>query len=367
MTASNAGLEPVQRLLAHQAIGEALVRHSRGIDRMEAALIRGAYHEDATVDYGFFKGAAHELAGMLTAWSPDSPVTLHRSAPAWIAIDGDAACSETYVIAYTQTPEEQGSQQRVIGGRYLDRHDCRDGGWRLSHRHYVMDWNINLAGASLWPEPGTPLANGFPRGAHGDRDPGRALLTLGWARMQCGATPSESKSGERAMVMDQEEQLDRALAKIDIHELLMAYARGVDRADRELLASVFHPDATVISGVFNGNAQDFAREITSHVKANLARCFHSIANEWVDVQGDRAIGEAYVIATMTAGDTDTLTGGRYIGEYERRDGVWKIASHTFVADWNMNLPTSYQTDGMYASLDSRGCFGKEDPVYGLWP
>jgi hypothetical protein len=84
------------------------------------------------------------------------------------------------------------------------------------------------------------------------------------------------------------------------------------------------------------------------------------------VRGDRAVGECYVIANATADGTDTLSGGRYIDAYERRNGVWKIASRTFVLDWSQAQPTSYESGGMYASLTTRGCFGKDDPIYAFW-
>lgn len=100
--------------------------------------------------------------------------------------------------------------------------------------------------------------------------------------------------------------------------------------------------------------------------ANLDYCFHSVANEWIEVKGDHAVGEHYIIAHMCAGGADVMTGGRYIDRYERRGGVWKIASRTFVADWNTSHPKSMELDGMYEPLKTRGSFGKGDPVYAHW-
>ena len=160
--------------------------------------------------------------------------------------------------------------------------------------------------------------------------------------------------------------IDAVLSKQAIQELIMAYARGVDRADKGLLASIFHDDAVVVSGVVNGSGAQFANDICDYVQANLERCFHSVANIWIEVKGDRAVGESYVIATSTVDNKETLTGGRYIDSYERRDGVWKISSRTFVLDWTSAGPSTYETDGFYAGLTTRGCYGKEDPVYRFW-
>ena len=348
------------------AVRDTVSRHSQGVDRGDDALLASAYHEDATVDYGFFKGAASEFVPLLCESQRAGPVTLHRSSTPWIALDGGRAASETYVIALAQGQEDSGPVQRLIAGRYLDRHSLRGDQWRIEHRHYVMDTNINRAGATTGSASMLPLANAVSDGGHANRDAGWALLNQ--VRAWAAASPGASTGGGTTMNTSSDTaQLDGALAKLAAHELLMGYARGVDRADQELLESLFHPDAVVISGVFNGAAQEFAEQITGHVTSNLDRSFHSIANEWVEVHGDRAYGEAYVIAAITADGTDTLVGGRYITGFERREGAWKISSHTYVSDWNMSMPTSFETGGMYAPLDSRGCYGRDDPVYAFWP
>lgn len=160
--------------------------------------------------------------------------------------------------------------------------------------------------------------------------------------------------------------LDTALSRDAIRTLLTGYCRGVDRGDKDLLASVYWPDSTVISGVVNATGPEFASAIVDYVTANLDYCFHSIANEWIEVKGDHGVGEHYIIAHMSVGGQDIMTGGRYIDSYERRDGVWKIKSRTFVADWNTSHPKSMELDGMYEPLKTRGSFGKGDPVYALW-
>lgn len=161
-------------------------------------------------------------------------------------------------------------------------------------------------------------------------------------------------------------ELDAALSRQKLEELCAAYARGLDRADPLLLASLFHPGATVVSGIVNGPAEAFAGQICEFLTKNLERCFHSVSNSWFEVQGDRAIGEIYVLAMTGGGGNDTLTGGRYLDSYERRAGQWKFTSRTFVLDWTATQPTSFQSQGLYASFQARGCFGSQDPVYAFW-
>ena len=160
--------------------------------------------------------------------------------------------------------------------------------------------------------------------------------------------------------------LDAALSREAIRLLITGYCRGVDRADEALLAAQFWPEAEVISGVVNGPAPDFARQIVAYVLASLEACFHSIGNEWIEVRGDHAVGEHYVVAHSRTKDTETLTGGRYIDSYERRGGVWKIGSRTFVCDWQSSSPLSHEAAGFYEGLTTRGCYGSNDPVYRHW-
>lgn len=360
MSSTDPGHRAALRQIADkQAIQNCLAVHSRGVDRADANLLGSAYHADATVDYGFFAGPASELVALLAQAQKGQPVTLHRTSNMWVRVEGDTACSESYVMAYAETPGDNGAAQRFIGGRYLDRHARRDGQWRLTHRTYVMDWNRNRPSTASWPEPPVSMASFVPRGGQGAADPGRALLVQAAARM--------TNNGGRPMsAQEPGAEIDALLSKQAIQELIMAYARGVDRADEALLASLFHEDAVVVSGIVNGSGARFARDICAHVRANLERCFHSVANVWIEVQGERAVGESYVIATATAGGEETMTGGRYVDSYERRDGVWRFSSRTFVLDWTSTNPSTFETDGFYGALTTRGCYGREDPVYRFW-
>ncbi|MBA4355378.1 MAG: nuclear transport factor 2 family protein [Novosphingobium sp.] len=342
-----------EEFIARAAIANTLSLHSRGVDRADANLLGAAYHPDATVDYGFFAGPAATLVAMLADGQKGTLPTLHRTSNCWIRVDGNRATSESYVTAYV----EEADLQRWVFGRYLDNHECRDGQWRLSHRAYVLDANVNRPSTAARTDPPVGFEHYVPAGAKGAADAGRALLAFHAASAR-GNTMTATPNREAA--------LEAALAKAEIHDLCMAYARGVDRADEALLASIFTEDSTVISGVVNGSGKDFARDITAFVSTNLEMCFHSVANEWIDVRGDEAVGEHYALAQMVQAGTEVLTGGRYIDRYVKRDGKWLILSRTFVADWSHSHPSTMERDGFYEALTSRGCFGTTDPVYAHW-
>lgn len=160
--------------------------------------------------------------------------------------------------------------------------------------------------------------------------------------------------------------LDLLLSKDAIRQLLAGYSRGVDRGDKELLASVYWEDSTMVSGGMTTSGPEFAATIVDFITADLDHCYHALSNEWIEVNGEHAIGEHYVIAYMTAGGQDITTGGRYLDSYERRGGIWKIKTRTFVADWTTSYPKSLELDAMYEPGRTRGGFGTGDPVYAHW-
>lgn len=341
-------------LIARHGILNALANHSRGVDRADVNLLGASYHADATVDYGFYAGPADALVDMLGNGQKAAPPTLHRTCNTEIRVEGDRAVCESYVIAYVEEPE----LQRMVFGRYLDRFGCRNGEWRLTHRGYVLDGNTNRPSRAARADPPVEHDHFVPEGAKGASDPGRALLAHHKA---------STRSLQKAPAMSADPTaLDAALAREDIRRLVTTYCRAVDRADEAMMASIFWDDANVISGIVNGEGAAFARDVTAYVSANLDYCFHSVANEWIEVKGDHAVGEHYILAHNRSGGNDTMTGGRYVDSYERRDGIWKIASRTFVLDWTATHPTTLEKAGFYEGLTTRGCYGKVDPIYAHW-
>ena len=54
------------------------------------------------------------------------------------------------------------------------------------------------------------------------------------------------------MDADRQARLDRLLDLQDIVDCLTRFSRGMDRFDRELVLSAFHPDAVIAAGDFVG-------------------------------------------------------------------------------------------------------------------
>ncbi|MCO6056868.1 nuclear transport factor 2 family protein [Pseudomonas sp. MOB-449] len=158
-------------------------------------------------------------------------------------------------------------------------------------------------------------------------------------------------------------------AKQALQQLNARFSRAMDRMDRCLMASLWTDDGEVHWGERQGPVQPFVVAATSPDPV-LERSFHSISNEYFEVDGHSAIGEVSVIIVSTlveaGGKTDRLVGGRYLDRYRCEDGQWKIAQRTFVHDWNMNLPSSANyEEGMFATF-FKGARDKSDPSYQLF-
>lgn len=163
--------------------------------------------------------------------------------------------------------------------------------------------------------------------------------------------------------------VDELLAHEEIRQVLYRYARGVDRADRELVAGVYHPDGVDHHGRFHGPGEEFASRVTQLEPGVEGAGNHHITNHWITLDGDRAFVESYFLAFHPHADEGAeeigISCGRYLDFFERRDGAWKIVERTVVTDWTRRdvmgetwPRASWQTGGFL-----RGRRAPSDPSY----
>lgn len=130
--------------------------------------------------------------------------------------------------------------------------------------------------------------------------------------------------------------------KLEIHEQLARYARGVDTQDWELWKSVFTEDAVVDysqSGVVSGKRDDVA-DFLRQAFATIPWASHYITNVEIDLDGDRANVRAMFFNPMQlAGmDSDSSTGGYYFHEFVRTHEGWKSEHMVEQPIWFLNKP-----------------------------
>lgn len=134
--------------------------------------------------------------------------------------------------------------------------------------------------------------------------------------------------------------MEELLAREQIRDVLFRYCRGVDRGDRDLIASVYHPDAMDEHGAFEGPGTTFADFIVEAMDGVAAAGQHHLTNILIEVNGEQAVAESYFIAFHPHHPESepepvlAAVGGRYLDRFESRQGQWRIAHRRVVLDWS---------------------------------
>jgi hypothetical protein len=141
------------RLLAKDAISDAILRFARGADRSDLDLMRSAYWPDATDDHGNFSGNALEFTAFAVDVLKRFRATMHFITNTAVTFPGDGqAHAESYFYAYHEHLPEPGvgpTMVTLVGGRYIDRFEERHGEWRILARVVTMDWSEHRPAATL--------------------------------------------------------------------------------------------------------------------------------------------------------------------------------------------------------------------------
>jgi hypothetical protein len=142
------------------------------------------------------------------------------------------------------------------------------------------------------------------------------------------------------MDADQLARFERLLTRQDITDCLIRFCRGIDRFDRDLFLSAFHPDAQIAAGDFVGGAADLYNWAHSMHEQGQIATQHLLLNNTCDIDGDTAHCETYhLFAARNRDESNWIAGGRYFDRLERRDGNWRITVRTNVIEWSGMLPT----------------------------
>jgi len=141
-----------------------------------------------------------------------------------------------------------------------------------------------------------------------------------------------------------------------ILDCIHAYARGVDRCDRDLLNSVYHEDAWDDHAVFCGPAADFIEWAFAYHEKYLISHQHYVLNHTCELRGAVAHTETYFIfaGRNREGPPVTLLGGRYLDRFEKRAERWAIAARKCLVEWNGSLNDIKHHPDWLAALHSSG-------------
>jgi hypothetical protein len=144
--------------------------------------------------------------------------------------------------------------------------------------------------------------------------------------------------------MNVEAVLQELLDKQAIQELIARYSRTLDWVDDAGQAGCYWPDAAIDYGFFKGTAADFVPVVMA-VERSTGRRWHLLSSLAVKLtSATTAEGECYGIALGFRREDEAepyrgnMYGGRYLDQYEKRDGEWRISSRRYIMDWTMAMP-----------------------------
>jgi SnoaL-like domain len=151
----------IEDLLAKEEIKDVIKRLARGTDRLDEELMASCYHPDGVDDHNVFRGSGTDFAKWACQVLPHFQATMHFIADPYVELDGDIAQCNTYCQAHHIGI----GSDVVIGLRYVDRFERRDGRWLIAKRVCAFDWSYTV---SFDPSIGFQFAPDFTVG-HRDR------------------------------------------------------------------------------------------------------------------------------------------------------------------------------------------------------
>jgi len=162
-------------------------------------------------------------------------------------------------------------------------------------------------------------------------------------------------------------RLQELFDKEEIRDRLARYCRGVDRSDAEEISQAFHADAMADHGHVFFTGDDIGEVLVSMFDPGNATNVHFIGNVIVEIDGDEAYSEAYLLDTVERerdGTTYLLTrSARFVDRWERRDGRWGIVYRQVVDSWNRVDPVSERWPGADRFLLAER--GRGDAAYAI--
>jgi hypothetical protein len=136
-----------------------------------------------------------------------------------------------------------------------------------------------------------------------------------------------------------EQAVQELLAKDAIAAIIHKRARTTDERDLDGSLSCYHPDGTEDHEGFDGTVEEYLRTASPVFLADspVEVCSHLIGNIEIQLDGDRATSQCYFICCLTANEAGRrrsfINAGRYLDDFERRDGVWAIKRRRCLYDW----------------------------------
>ena len=160
--------------------------------------------------------------------------------------------------------------------------------------------------------------------------------------------------------------LEEVATKAVTTEGLYRYCRGVDRMDRAVTLSLWHPGGTAdYRPWYSGDAAGLVDWLwVAH--ATVVAHVHQVHNVLIELDGSRAASEAYFTAVLRIEPSpgrlvDRIVRGRYLDLWSAPAGVWAVDHRRVVQDVE-----SVGDVRSTATSDGTARRGPDDPSYSLF-
>ncbi len=112
----------------------------------------------------------------------------------------------------------------------------------------------------------------------------------------------------------------------DILECIQRESRARDRQDSTQIESCWWPDGVDEHGSVITMVPAYAARANMGHSMNFHMTSHNITNQVLEINGDTAWCESYVVGGLfwLDGKKTTIAFGRYLDQLERRDGEWRM-------------------------------------------
>jgi ketosteroid isomerase-like protein len=126
---------------------------------------------------------------------------------------------------------------------------------------------------------------------------------------------------------DLQQKIDYLMDRQAILDCIASHARGHDRHDSALITAAYHDDGFDEHGKAVNPGPRYAEWVNAVHASGSQNHLHNITTHTVEIDGEVAHAESYVLVTLLNHDgiTARFINGRYIDRLEKRDGVWRIA------------------------------------------
>jgi 3-phenylpropionate/cinnamic acid dioxygenase small subunit len=120
--------------------------------------------------------------------------------------------------------------------------------------------------------------------------------------------------------------------RLEITDVLVRYATGIDRRDWPLFRTVFTADCVLDYGeIGSWNGVDAVTDFMEQTHAMAGHTLHRMSNQAIAVDGDTASARSYVDALIMS--ADNTSGVNAVGFYDddlaRTAGGWRISRRRF--------------------------------------